>query len=276
MPAKLTGRRSRSIALSVVVHDAIGVVTGLRGHRPAAIAESNVSEIMGLDGGSATQMRSMKIAGKAAKARPQRAAPASRRQLQKSQTLAHLTKAANDLFLRKGYVNTTIDDISARAGASRATFYLHFSKKWHVLKLLVEEKILPDSLKTYRQLDEITDLSAESVSAWLNEALDRFVRHLNLLRVVHEAESVEPEMTHFNLECMRKCVDAMPNYLARWRPERETFARLRLNMLISQLDRSAGWLIQEGEEFDKEMIVSALLEFWLIVLRGAGNARDLE
>ena len=220
-------------------------------------------------------MEIMKIAGRAVKARPRGAAPASRRQLQKNQTLAHLTKAANDLFVRKGYVSTTIDDIAARAGASRATFYLHFAKKWHVLKVLVEEKILPDSLKTYRQLDAISGLSAEGVSAWLYEALDGFVVHQKLLKVVHEAESVEPEMTHFNLECMRKCVDAMPNYLARWGSERETFARLRLNMLISQLDRSAGWLIQEGEEFDKDMIVSALLEFWLIVLRGADSACEI-
>lgn len=210
----------------------------------------------------------MTSAGRAAKAQPRLATPPSRRQLQKSQTLAHLTKAANDLFLRKGYVSTTIDDIAARAGASRATFYLHFSKKWHVLKALVEEKILPESQESYRRLDAITDPDTERVSAWLHEALDYFVAHRNLFKVIREAGSVEPEMAHFNFECMRKLVNSMPSYLDRCGGEEKAFARLRLNMLISQLDASAGWLISEGQEFEKETIVRALVEFWLMGLRG--------
>ena len=65
---------------------------------------------------------------------------------------------------------------------------------------------------------------------------------------------------------LRRCVDAMPNYLKRWGPERETYAKLRLDMLIIQLDDAARWLINDGITISKDLVVEALLEYWTVGL----------
>jgi len=51
---------------------------------------------------------------------------------------ALLEEAATELFLEQGYTQTTIDQISSRAGVSRATFFNYFDSKSDVLWLEVD------------------------------------------------------------------------------------------------------------------------------------------
>ena len=52
-----------------------------------------------------------------------------------------LEEAALQLFLEQGYDSTTVDQISQRAGVSRATFFNYFSSKADVLWCAVDEEI---------------------------------------------------------------------------------------------------------------------------------------
>ena len=197
----------------------------------------------------------------------------SLRDLQKEETLSLLIKSAKHLFLRKGYARTTIDEIASRAGASRATFYLHFSKKWLVLRYILEASVIPEGLEFYRRLDDMGVPSKADLRTWLIEALEFFERHKKILAVVREAQSVEPELGFLNLEFLRACVDAMPNYLSRWGAERQSYAKLRMNMLTAQLDDAATWVVHNSSEMDKELVVQALLEYWTIGLQLPPKAR---
>ena len=49
-----------------------------------------------------------------------------------------LEEAASELFLEKGYLSTSIDDIAQRAGVSRATFFNYFPQKVDVLLVSVD------------------------------------------------------------------------------------------------------------------------------------------
>ena len=53
----------------------------------------------------------------------------SLRAAQKQMTYELFLAKALELFGTKGYAATTIDDIATAAGATRTTFYLHFSSK---------------------------------------------------------------------------------------------------------------------------------------------------
>lgn len=81
-------------------------------------------------------------------------------------TRAAIREAANELFLRDGVENTTVDAIVARAGISKGTFYLHFPRKEDLLleygtrRLARVRDMLPDLVqrKTFREaLNEILD-----------------------------------------------------------------------------------------------------------------------
>lgn len=48
-------------------------------------------------------------------------------------TRAKIRAAANKLFLKMGYSNTTVDAIVEQAGVSKGTFYVHFKRKEDLL-----------------------------------------------------------------------------------------------------------------------------------------------
>jgi len=50
-----------------------------------------------------------------------------------------LEEAANELFLEQGYAHTSIDDIAARAGISRATFFNYCGQKSDLLFVTVDD-----------------------------------------------------------------------------------------------------------------------------------------
>ena len=122
------------------------------------------------------------------------------------------------------------------------------------------------ALDFYRRLDAFENLTREDLRQWLLDALDFSERHKKLITVHRQAQSIEPEMERHNMLFLRRCVDAMPNYLNRWGPERETYAKLRLDMLIIQLDEAARWIINDGITISKDLVVEALMEYWMVGL----------
>lgn len=71
--------------------------------------------------------------------RPQRPAWATARALRAQQgheTQGLLLDSAGAVFARLGYARTTVADITAEAGVSRATFYVYFETKVHVFRAL--------------------------------------------------------------------------------------------------------------------------------------------
>ncbi len=56
----------------------------------------------------------------------------------KAERRQHILTAARDLFAKRGYHQTTIDDIVAEAGVARGTFYLYFEDKRAVFVDLID------------------------------------------------------------------------------------------------------------------------------------------
>jgi AcrR family transcriptional regulator len=69
--------------------------------------------------------------------------PADTRQRRKAARPAELLAAALDLFVERGYAATKLDDVAARAGVSKGTFYLYFDSKEALFKAVIEQGILP-------------------------------------------------------------------------------------------------------------------------------------
>src|SRR2546427_7508200 len=56
------------------------------------------------------------------------------REAQKQLTRSRLVDAAVEAFRLRGYAATTVEDIAAAAGVTRATFYLHFEGKLDIYR----------------------------------------------------------------------------------------------------------------------------------------------
>jgi AcrR family transcriptional regulator len=64
-----------------------------------------------------------------------------RRQRRREQTKEKLFLAAMQLFARKGYPGTTVEEITQAADVGKGTFFNYFPSKDHVLSYLIERQI---------------------------------------------------------------------------------------------------------------------------------------
>jgi len=81
-----------------------------------------------------------------------------------------LARAAFDLFDERGYEQATVDDITARAGLGRATFFRHYRSK--------EDVIFPDHDRLIEEVAErLRSSSHRTVLAALSEAVHLVLRH---------------------------------------------------------------------------------------------------
>lgn len=59
--------------------------------------------------------------------------------LSKAERRRELLAAARDVFVEKGFSAASVDDIVARAGVARGTFYLYFQDKRSIFEALVDD-----------------------------------------------------------------------------------------------------------------------------------------
>jgi len=115
-------------------------------------------------------------------------------------THARLVDAARDAFETKGYVDTTVDDITARAGASRATFYLYFPSKAALYddvsaEIAEDYAVLKENFRQLKSPRTLTDLED-----WLRSYVELIRKRRPLVRALLQAEAVEPELTHLRVQ----------------------------------------------------------------------------
>ncbi len=97
------------------------------------------------------------------------------------------------VFAVKGYAATTVDDIARAAGASAATFYLHFRRKVDVLIASVES----ETLGVYAEAGRLWPAehhTREALRAWVERLFARWRALTVSQRIVGQAELVEPEL----------------------------------------------------------------------------------
>ncbi|RMD83456.1 MAG: TetR/AcrR family transcriptional regulator [Candidatus Dadabacteria bacterium] len=87
-----------------------------------------------------------------------------------NETREKLRDAANKLFIRQGFKETTVEEIAAAAGVTKATFYLHFARK--------EDLLLEYALRRVRKAREMLPqvLGRLSFREAVSEILDATVR----------------------------------------------------------------------------------------------------
>jgi len=135
------------------------------------------------------------------------------REKKKTQAKQALYDAAMELFQRKGFVETSVDEITEKAGYSRATFFNHFGTKQGVLRLYGQRLL--------SIVEELVERADPSLSP-----LD-LVREL-ISAMVHEAENNKEEVM---IICTYSMLD--PNYLSDITPTRKRLFEI-ITDLISE------------------------------------------
>jgi AcrR family transcriptional regulator len=101
---------------------------------------------------------------------------------QRMETRRSLVDAARRNFADRGYASTTIEEIARSAGASRATFYLHFKTKNDIVEAILE----PFRRRSYelgRRVRDVTRMTSSDVSQWVSDWAQAYAEHTDDLRV---------------------------------------------------------------------------------------------
>lgn len=200
------------------------------------------------------------------------------REEQKRATRARLLEVARAQFSSRGYAAVTVDDIASDVGCSRATFYLHFPAKVDILRAVSDEVLSLDFLSVYRELDEVLDSGSRAeFTGWISRAVAWFQANRDILPAWDEATALEPEMRAIARDGMLALPNAMTNYLARWPEDRQDEARLRVELLVTQLERFfTRWAVLGTIDVSAERAAEVLTDIWYPALAfpGGEDSRD--
>lgn len=186
----------------------------------------------------------------------------SLREQQKLFTRQRLIDGALEVFATKGYASATVDDVVEAAGASRATFYLHFPSKLALVQAYVEE-LWPEVSAYYDALDAIlVSGSREELREWVDDAVRWYEGHEMFATVMTEVALVEREEDLGVLGRAAELPDQMRKYFAKVPKRQRERARFRILLTIDHM--SAAWtLYRKGDwAFDRDALVDELTDHW--------------
>ena len=182
---------------------------------------------------------------------------------QKRFTRQRLIDAALEVFAETGYAAATVEDITRAAGASRATFYLHFKRKADIVTELLGKVLLPESDTIYEELHELPDPSWPEVRAFVESTLTYWDRHRAALDVLRQSFAVDrDEVGEFWSGALEATSKVLAHYLSHLRGVDEATARVRAITLIALLDGVDFYRRLPAVELDHDTLIDTLADFW--------------
>lgn len=204
----------------------------------------------------------------AAGSRPGRIRRRSLREVQKEETREKLVEAAAEEFRKRGFNETTAENIAATAGASRATFYVYFRTKAEIVAELMRRS-QPDVMLAYRRLDDLEDPDQASILEWLDETILLWRNRSSDFTTMEQALANDDLVTETWMTILGDTYKVMPKTFAKYSdPEQHERARLHLLTLQMALDRTMFFTILRGRPLDMTLLKDVLATQWLAFRRG--------
>ena len=195
--------------------------------------------------------------------------PPTLRDQQRIFTRARLIESAVQCFGEQGYHATKIEDIVAAAGASRATFYLHFNSKLEVLTEALTA-LGPDVDRRYRELDAALarpgGVRREELSAWLDSWVTFWEENAAAINAGHQAVAIEAGQMQQDWESRGRLAGMLVHYLDPHKGAARETAKLRTLLLEQLTDRAFHLYINPEIGLKRAQLVEVLTEYWWMVL----------
>ncbi|MGW0432127.1 TetR/AcrR family transcriptional regulator [Micromonospora sp. NPDC003197] len=194
------------------------------------------------------------------------------RKAQKEMTRKLLLDAGLDLFVSKGYVATTIDDIASAAGTTRMTFYAYFPSKVDLMKALVSGRLnaaldrVPSAEhgSTERGLVAVVeDGSRERIRAWLASTSKRWDEIRPYTTTAFAAAAVDPEIRALFDEWMNEAISDIKDGLDRADRFSANTRQIRSVIAITALDHVARHWTAGTWGVERDEMLDVLTESWI-------------
>jgi AcrR family transcriptional regulator len=185
-------------------------------------------------------------------------------------------EAGQQVFAAKGYPDTRVDDIARQAGASRATFYLHFKSKGELMMALVDDR-MPFAVETYHVLDKMLEDDGpqlpDRLRGWLAEWLDVWTNGVDASHAMLQAAMLESDVELHHLRVSEALVDGLEHHHERIPVQQRSAARNRALILEIMTQRIFALASHSMLPISGDRLLDILTEMWMEVL-AAGLARS--
>lgn len=187
-----------------------------------------------------------------------------------------LAQAAFALFDERGYEQTTIDDITERAGLGRSTFFRYYRSK--------DDVIFPDHDLMLRQVrDRLSASSRQTAPAAVRDAIRlvllRYIEEGDIARRRYALTSTVPALRDREIATVARYQRVLREFIARWLGESGEPASLRAEIMAAAVVAAHNHVLRRwlrGESPDPVAELDEALRQVIGLFAGLGQAGAAE
>ncbi|MBL3668232.1 TetR/AcrR family transcriptional regulator [Streptomyces sp. M2CJ-2] len=166
------------------------------------------------------------------------------------------------LFKEQGYERTSMAQIAAAAGSSRANLYLYFNSKSQIIRARMAE-IEAEVAELYAVLDGMPGYTPEAMREWLGTAREMWLRYATEFEAVNQAMAIDPDVLEEWLGLIRRVSSAHASLHLDGATEGERAEReVHMATLMMSLERNFYFLYIRGHKEREELILTSLARQW--------------
>ena len=185
-----------------------------------------------------------------------------------------LAEAAFALFDERGYDQTTVDDITDRAGLGRTTFFRHYRSK--------EDVIFPDHDQLLQQIDERLRTSSHAtalaaVSDAVRLVLLHYIAEGDLARRRYALTSRVPALRDREIASVARYQRLFREFIAAWMADTAEPAPLRAELMAAAVVAAHNHVLRRwlrGESLDAVIEVDEALNMVIGLFAASGGKTD--
>ncbi|MEW1981106.1 helix-turn-helix domain-containing protein [Citricoccus sp. NPDC079358] len=174
-----------------------------------------------------------------------------------------LLDAGVEVMTEKGYGATTIDQIALAAGATRATFYLHFTSKAELVRFIVERA---DEMLTSADRPPLPEMVASNdpgtIRAYLSRKFDQWPDIKPYMMISLQAAAADPEIQSALDAWHDRAIGAMASGLDSADRFDPSSRRVRCAIAFGQLIFMSQRWFRLGWAVDREELLDQMTASW--------------
>lgn len=187
---------------------------------------------------------------------------ASNRTAKSVATRQRFVDEALRLFNEQGYERTSMAQIAAAAGSSRANLYLYFNSKSQIIRVRMAE-IEAEVAELYALLDGMPGHTPEALREWLGTAREMWLRYATEFEAVNQAMAIDPDVLEEWLGLIRRVSAAHASLRHAGATEAERLEReVHMATLMMGLERTFYFLYLRGHKEREELVLTSLARQW--------------
>jgi AcrR family transcriptional regulator len=187
------------------------------------------------------------------------------------QTREILLAAAQEVFWKKGYVDTRVADIAQQAGVSHGSFYTYFDSKEDVLWAIAADLHEATYSTGTGTLAEADGDEVRAIELANRRYLEFYLENRKALRLMEEVAAFNPQMRKARQATRARFVERTTRSLSRLQRANSCDPALdtttAAHALVSMVSHFAYYMVSTDTTFDVDGAVDTLTTIWA---RGIG------